>query len=158
MIKIIDTVDINEIQSTYRVLEPSIVWNEIIKGEQTSVQFLSGDNPWHSSTGSSKGHETAYCEIVPLFKDTIFEEIVQKYKLFRSRLMWLNPWSCYSMHRDASYRIHIPIFTNDQCFFVFKDNGCKMLDEGKVYLVDTTRYHTAMNGSDFRRLHFVGCV
>ena len=72
--------------------------------------------------------------------------------------MWIYPWSCYSVHKDLTPRIHIPIITNPQNFIVFKYSPMEHLSLGNVYWVDTTQYHTAINGSDDARLHLVGIV
>ncbi len=91
------------------------------------------------------------------FKNTIVEKIIKDYNLHRTRLLQLNYKECYSVHKDYEKRIHIPIKTNLKSFMVFpEDNQVFHLQEGNVYLVDTTHYHTFLNGGKEERIHFVG--
>lgn len=94
------------------------------------------------------------------FSNTIVEKIIKDYNLFRTRIMQLNYKECYSVHKDIEKRIHIPIKTNSKSFMVFtEDNEIFHLQEGSVYLVDTTHFHTYLNGGNEERIHFVGsCV
>lgn len=70
--------------------------------------------------------------------------------------MWLGSCACYTFHSDSSPRIHVPIITNKESFLVFMHSGIHHLEIGKVYWVDTTQIHSAMNGSSEWRLHLVG--
>lgn len=159
MIKIIDTVDSDLIYSSYKKIESNIVWAEQnYKGKQTSLQYKLNDDVWISAIGKSKGDELSYNLINPYFKNTVFEELINKYNLKRTRFLWLHDHACYSMHKDTTPRIHIPIVTNPQCFFVFRSGYMENLYKGNVYLVDTTVEHTALNGGDSSRLHLVGVV
>jgi hypothetical protein len=159
MIVKLNTVDIAEIIKQYTLLEQNIVWSVYNKGKQTSLQYKEGDDVWASSTGISKGKERTYNLLNPYFKNSIFEEVIQQYNLTRSRLMWINPGSCYTIHTDETQRIHIPIFTNEQAFIVFKEESIVNLPVGHIYLVDTRKEHTAMNCSMKEpRLHFVGAT
>ena len=72
--------------------------------------------------------------------------------------MWIGPYACYSIHKDDTPRIHVPIITNPECYFVFKQGLLSHLPAGSVYWVDTTKFHTFMNCSDTPRLHIVGIV
>ena len=72
--------------------------------------------------------------------------------------MWMGGKSCYSMHRDQTPRLHIPLVTNPQCYIVFQKGQVEHLTTGSVYWVDTRLEHTAMNGSDVDRLHLVGSI
>ena len=72
----------------------------------------------------------------------------------RIRLMRLKPFRCYSWHYDTTPRIHIPLITSKQCFLVVEQES-KHLECGNIWWVDTTKYHTAVNGSDRERYHLV---
>jgi hypothetical protein len=159
MIKILDDIDVDEILKSYYQLEKDIIWTDYgHKGKQTGLQYKIGEDPWRSGVGKSKGHETSYVEINPFFKDTIFHDLIKKYRLFRTRLMWVGPYACYSMHKDTTFRFHIPLITNPECYFVFRKGLIKHLSLGHCYHVDTTQYHTFMNCSDQQRLHLVGII
>lgn len=75
----------------------------------------------------------------------------------RVRLIALAPKTCFSMHRDTDYRLHIPIFTAPQCYFVFREDRCYHLPaDGHVYAANTLQFHSVMNGdSELRRTHLV---
>ena len=76
----------------------------------------------------------------------------------RSRLMKLEPFHCYSYHRDASKRIHIPLITNERCMFIIEDEVHRYPADGNSYIIDTTKMHTAINASYEDRYHIVGCL
>lgn len=160
MIKILDSIDIDNVIAQFRLIEPQIIWNDANhKGKQTSIQHKDGEDIWISSVGRPRGIESDFCKLNPLYKDTIFEELVKKYNLVRSRFLWLGASACYSFHADPAPRVHIPIFTNNQSWFIFKNGKNEHLSVGYSYWVDTRLEHTAMNGhSDKPRLHMVGVV
>jgi hypothetical protein len=159
MIKIIEPIDIAPILTGYLNLEPSMQWTDYgTKSSQAGLQYKDDDDVWASAVGKSQGNETSYANLNPMFKGSVFEEIINKYNFKRARLMWVGPWSCYSMHRDETPRIHIPLITNPECYFVFKDGLVQHMKTGSVYWVDTTQRHTFMNCSAQRRLHLVGVV
>lgn len=78
--------------------------------------------------------------------------------MYRSRLMKLAPKSCYTYHRDPTQRMHIPLLTNENNFFVIDDVVSRYPADGSHYLVDTRKKHTFVNASIEYRLHIVGCV
>lgn len=161
MLKIIEKINVEELADSYYKLEKDIIWGEDFssKGKQAGLQYRDEDDKWSSAIGKSKGNELFYDKLNPYFKGTMFENLINKYSLKRTRLMWLNINSCYSFHRDETPRIHIPIISNDQCFFIFKLGLIKYLEPGNVYWVNTKLEHTAMNGSlGQNRLHLVGVV
>jgi hypothetical protein len=149
------------------------------KGKQTGLQYKLESDPWtgawtgnntdengkewtkeswQNAVGRNKGMELTYDQLNPFFKDTIFEKLINRYKMYRTRLMWISKMSCYSIHTDSTPRIHVPIITNPQCFFVFREGIVQHLSAGSVYRVNTTKPHTFMNCSDTPRLHLIGCM
>jgi hypothetical protein len=158
MIKVIDTIDSQLILNEFNRLEKDIVWLDIPSKKQSGLQYRIGDDMWLSATGKSYSNENSYSELNPLYKGTVFEELIEKYKLIRTRFMWVSPFTCYSMHQDSSPRIHIPIITNQDCYFVFKKNIVQHMPIGSVYQTDTRHFHTFMNCSSEHRLHLVGAI
>lgn len=157
MIKLIQNIDINPILDEYFKLEDDMVWTEYgHKGKQTGLQYIDSEDPWTSAVGLCKTEESAYSQLNPFFKDTIFEQIIKEHNLIRTRLMWVYPFACYSMHRDSSPRIHIPLITNVDCYFVFKEGLIEHLKTGSVYWVNTQLWHTFINCTTKKRLHLVG--
>jgi hypothetical protein len=159
MITTIASIDIHPVLDAYNCLEKNIQWTEYKhQGRQTGLQYKIDENPWSSAVGKRQGNEVEYTNLNPFFKNTIFEELIKKYKLLRTRLMWVAPYACYSMHKDQTPRIHVPMITNSECYFVFKKGAIQHLPVGSVYCVDTTQFHTFMNCSDKPRLHLVGVI
>ena len=96
--------------------------------------------------------------IEPLFDTPYTNRVIKELGLFRTRLLVLAPYQCYSYHTDPSQRIHIPLITNPQCFMIVGYQVIWMPANGSSYLVNTTAAHTALNGSKTPRLHIVGCT
>ena len=160
MIKTIGPIDSSKILEVYNDIESGIQWTNFgHKGRQTGLQYSEGNDPWSDAVGRYQGKdESTYNLINPYYKNTIFEELITEYKLYRTRLMWVGPFAAYSMHYDATPRLHIPLVTNKDCYFVFKRGTVEHLSLGHVYHTDTRYEHTFMNASDQPRLHFVGVV
>lgn len=153
---IIDTIDIDPILTDFFKINKGIAWTVSLQGKQAGIQYKPGEDPWSSAVGKRRGNEYQYTELNPFFQGTAFELLINKYNLKRTRLMWVNPKSCYSFHVDATPRIHIPLITNPDCYFLFSTGSMVHLDSKKVWWVDTTVKHTFLNCSDHHRLHLVG--
>jgi hypothetical protein len=95
------------------------------------------------------------------FKGTMFETVYnmlnQTYVLGRVRLMNLKPKTCLSWHIDDTPRLHYPIITQEGCFLVIEDESMQ-LPLNKWYMADTTKKHTAFNGSKSSRVHLVAVI
>jgi hypothetical protein len=159
MINVLGKIDEEEILDAYNAVEKNIVWTSYgHKGRQAGLQFKDNEDPWSSAVGRSSGQESTYINLNPFFKDTIFEQVIIRYNLTRTRLMWVDPYACYSIHRDETPRIHIPLITNPSCYFVFQSGRIVHLNKKLVWWVDTRKPHTFMNCSNDPRLHLVGVV
>jgi hypothetical protein len=88
------------------------------------------------------------------YTNSILSELV----MYRTRLMNMKPKTCYSYHWDPTKRMHIPLITNENNFFVIDDEVSRYPADGSYYLIDTTKKHTFVNASFENRLHIVGCV
>jgi hypothetical protein len=84
--------------------------------------------------------------------------ILSELGMYRTRLMNMKPKTCYSYHWDPTKRMHIPLITNENNFFVIDDEVSRYPADGSYYLVDTTKKHTFVNASFDSRVHIVGCV
>ena len=161
MVKTLNSIDITPILECYNALVNNIVWTQYNTdgSKQCGLQYRLGEDQWASAVGSRPNlGETEFLLVNDLFKNTIFEELIREYNLYRTRLMWVGSYKCYSMHRDTAARIHIPLITNPDCYFVFKDNTPIFLESGYVHYADTTKQHTFMNCSPHSRLHLVGVI
>ena len=167
MIKILNDIDTTDILNEYYKLEPNIIWtNSGHKGRQVGLQYKIEDeqslqHEWTSAVGRNRGLELSYDQLNQFFKNTIFEKLINDYEMTRTRLMWVNRMSCYSLHKDTTPRIHIPLITNPDCYFMFKNGPAALLTHmktGHVYWANTKREHTFLNCSEIDRLHLVGIV
>lgn len=96
--------------------------------------------------------------VVPLFDIPYTNSIMEKYNFFYTRLMLVKPKTCYSYHRDRCKRIHIPLVTNEDAWFIIEKEIFHLPADGSVYLVDTTKMHTVVNTSSENRTHLVGQI
>lgn len=141
---------------------------------QLSVQ-TDGSEDLHNSVGSTKGRshdwEKSFNAIHPLFKETLMEDYFNwlGVPVYRARVMCAREKSSYSMHRDHSPRLHLPLKTNKQCYFLLaeqRDDSFQNLSasmhhlpaDGRTTWVDTRNIHTFINGSTDYRLHLVMIV
>lgn len=157
-IRKIDDVDFGELYSCYTSIEKNIKWINHGKCKQASLQFKDGEDLFFSGLGKGDGSDLEYRNMNPFYVNTIFERLILKFDLRRTRIMLVEPWSCYSMHCDTTPRIHIPIITNKECYFVYKHGLIEHLSVGNVYWVDTTKMHTFINCSPHHRVHLMGSV
>ena len=85
--------------------------------------------------------------------------IKQRYNLNIGRIRFnlLPAKSCLTLHQDKqeTHRFHIPIMTNDSCFFVNNMRVYQMLTEGALYAYSVREQHTAVNASREPRVHLV---
>ena len=128
--------------------------------------------------------QTDFNTINKTLKGTPFEEIVEtNFNYCRWRLMKITPDFMYPIHRDGGYvgddfykqfRIHYPIWTNPKAYMIFfdepvtKDSDFRLepsgeqktewvhLEQGKIYEVDTSEFHTVCNFGETNRYHLVG--
>jgi hypothetical protein len=116
---------------------------------------------WYTGIGRieelEEKEEKKYKFINPLIKNTEIGRLIEKYQGFRSRIMIMNPKSCYSIHQDPTPRIHIPITTDSlQSWMIWPlDNECHRMPLGMVYWTDTTKKHTFINCSEKIRIHLI---
>lgn len=151
----------------YSQIENHLEWLEDGKTRQCALQHTADNVCFKEACGTLNTLEHQELDFIvchQILSGTIFEELIQKYKLYRSRFMWVKAKSCYSLHRDFSHRIHIPIITNPSAMFIFAEPGVvhlpalEHLPVGKVYKVDTTQKHSFANFGNTDRLHFIGCI
>lgn len=123
---------------------------------------------WPAYTGSGEiplrkeiFNEYQFDTVCDIFKNTIFDELIEKIKenhnIIRGRFMLMQHKTCLTYHKDPSKRIHIPIYTNNDCMMIIDDQVYRM-PFGATYLVDTTLPHTALNASKDPRVHLVFCL
>ena len=145
-----------------------------IPGKENDYTFGNGslDLDYDNEYKDEDGHLIVPKREVPLkeidftvvcdqFKNTLFEqvynELSNEYVLGRVRLMKLEHKECLSWHKDYNDRLHIPIITHDGCFMII-EKEIQHLEANNLYFAETTKHHTAINGSFHPRVHFVACI
>lgn len=120
-------------------------------------------NNWYSGIGKSQAKtnqwEHRFCHIQPELRGTPVDEYIKwlGVPVYRARIMLSKSKTCYSVHRDYSPRLHLPLVTNTQCNFLITEplQFFHMPADGTTTWVDTTKPHTFMNGSLENRFHLV---
>lgn len=78
----------------------------------------------------------------------------------RIMLAKLSAQSEIGRHKDGApaaqfpHKIHVPLFTNPECFFVVGGQSFHM-EVGKAYEVNNNDIHSAVNGGDTDRIHLI---
>jgi hypothetical protein len=78
----------------------------------------------------------------------------------RARIIRMPPHASMRWHQDGSprvyqVRIHVPLQTNESCFFESEFGRVKMSIDGGLYFVHINRPHRAVNEGTSDRYHFV---
>lgn len=140
--------------------------------QQISLQHSSKDvdDRWYEGVGSNwevrdgkwkmTQRDDELSVLNEALRDSYIEHVITSmpFKPIRTRLMRLEPRKCYTVHRDPTARWHVAIKTNQHSLFIFtKDQMVvNVPTDGHAYFLDTTREHTAMNGSpNEERIHLV---
>ena len=81
----------------------------------------------------------------------------------RARIIKLSANSSTVWHQDGSKifyqcRLHIPLVTNEECFFETEDGRYHMRADGSIYFVHINRVHRVVNFGDKDRLHFLAHI
>jgi hypothetical protein len=133
---------------------------------QLAIQTQNPDsNDWQDGIGSGKS-TPEYEQTYKFLQHGLVGTPLDRYlswlgvDVFRTRLMLSKPKSCYSIHRDFTPRLHLPLITNEQCKFLFTEPEqlIHMPADGRTYWVDTRVNHTFLNGSTDDRYHLVMVV
>jgi hypothetical protein len=151
----------------------------------THLPNLQGTDRWKLGKGNhpevlSLGmNELEYTEHLQETQDLYLGKLVHEiYKLHKDRvgtdfqgraqLVWLHPKQKFHLHNDphTPHRYHVPIITNEHCFWLFKSNQLENsrvsklhklhMPVGDVWYVDpVTLEHTFVNNSSTHRLHLL---
>ena len=136
---------------------------ESIQGKNIrGVYWTKPDSSGKEVVRDSKIDESQYTEFINDFDKTYFKDVYdqlsQKYKLGRVRLLLKEPRSTLSWHRDPEPRLHIPIYTNPGAIMVIDSIAKHMPADGSVWVTNNRKYHNAFNGGEENRVHLVACV
>lgn len=184
MFKTLDIdIDYNKLLDTYKELNVDSLLKESSDLKQLAVQcraVTKKEDQLYESCGSllydwskyditgklslrkDKIVESDIVETCDLFQNTYIDEIIKKikslgYNVYRGRFLLSLHKTCLTYHTDSSPRLHIPIYTNNNCMMIVNDTVIR-LPFGNTYVVDTRLPHTALNASKQSRVHLVFCV
>ena len=139
----------------------SLTYSEKNEADPRGI-FWTLDNDYKEIQVERHVNEEAYRVFEPLLMKTYFKQVYdtlsKHYKLGRVRILKLDSRASLSYHRDPEARLHIPIITNPGALMVVDKEAYHMKSDGSVYYVDTTQYHTALNGGDEPRVHLVATI
>lgn len=86
--------------------------------------------------------------------ERLYNYITSHFKVGRVRVMRSLPMRCLSWHHDNTNRLHYPLKTQPGCFMVIEDE-IMHLEQDTWWWTNTTKFHTAFNGSKEDRIHLV---
>lgn len=84
----------------------------------------------------------------------------QGYQIARLRLSFLKPHSNIYWHTDVNpsqygVRLHIPLVTNDKCFFEYENEKLHLKADGSAYMIRVNKKHRYSNSGDSTRYHLI---
>ena len=147
--------------------------NIINEHNQLAIQYAT-DPSWTNCMGHKAGQgkffdkgvkETEFCKTLPQLLNTPIDDFLNNapHTLYRSRIFVAPPkGECYSHHKDPVKRLHLPIITNPESYFLsYEPDEIRhenMIADGTMYFVDTTITHSFCNYGDSQRIHVVGSL
>ena len=127
--------------------------------EQIMLQSPEGvSDPFLGTGRTTEFHYKENDFIVPTFDLPYTNDVIQQLGMFRTRVLRMFMKTCYTYHQDKTPRVHIPLVTHENCFFVYEDRVIRCPADGTAYYVDTRKRHTFVNSWNHDRIHIVGCV
>jgi hypothetical protein len=154
MIKKIGTFDHKKMLQEYETIPISYRQND-----QFCIQgVMKNDDPLYGSRRISEMSHKEADFIYPLFNLPYTNSLLKEYGLVRTRIMNLPKKHCLSYHYDPTNRVHFPLITNEDVFYVVEDKICRMNEPGVVYKLEAVKKHTVVNASLKHRIHIVGVL
>lgn len=133
----------------------AVGWGDL---DQICLTHPLGKPDWFSGVGGMvvpTDHSELNEKIHGTYLEQVYRMVKNDYPCHRVRLMKLEPKKCMSFHTDVTQRIHIPVTTNEKSMMVIKEE-VKHMEQGTVWLTNTTRPHTAFNADTINdRVHIL---
>ena len=159
--------DLGRLQKYFQTIQHLGLHGQVsLSYRPTKEPYRDGLGPAYSDDEIKLLDEKDFTLIVEAENNPIFDIIQQvqgvakshfESSIGRIRFMTLGSKSCLSYHRDIEpFRFHIPITTNERCFFVVNDQVFRMPTAGTLYTLRTDALHTPVNANkNFDRTHLV---
>ena len=121
-------------------------------------------NPYTDGAGENREKkdriikvQSEYTILNEVYEGTVFADIIRDVNGERSRIMEMNAYTSYSVHKDQSPRYHLALITNPNAYFIFPtlNEIMHIPDDGYLYEVDTTILHSFVNCGPDDRTHLV---
>jgi len=121
-------------------------------------------NPYTDGAGENREKkdriikvQSEYTILNEVYEGTVFADIIRDVNGVRSRIMEMNAYTSYSVHKDNSPRYHLALITNPNAYFIFPtlNEIMHIPDDGYLYEVDTTILHSFVNCGPDDRTHLV---
>lgn len=138
-------------QTGEKVNDPTVPKDEI-----NSLREFFSTNEFTTPTPLYRGY---FKEVIQLI-----ERSIPGIKLSRIRIAVLekHPEEDAYWHVDGdqssgenAFRLHIPLITNEQCFFDYEDSRHHLPADGSAFLVLISKRHRAVNLSEEKRYHII---
>jgi len=173
------TIDRERFKNSFDILlkriEVAYTDNSWFSVNLTHLPGLTGSDRWnlysgnHSAVHANNVSETDFTEHLAEMEDLYIGQVIRDIQnlhsgVFQGRiqLVWLGPNQKYPLHRDlhTTSRYHVPVITNEKCFWVFKKDSelysLHMPADHRVWFVDPTQIlHTFVNDSNTARCHLI---
>jgi hypothetical protein len=92
-------------------------------------------------------------ENIPYILETI-NKITDIFSFDSVNFRYVMPNTAYNWHFDTgSNCLHIPLISNEGCWFVYKNKSFSMPADGSLYTVNNGKHHTFVNAGAEPRLH-----
>ena len=121
-------------------------------------------NPYTDGAGENREKkdriikvQSEYTILNEVYEGTVFADIIRDVNGERSRIMEMNAYTSYSVHKDQSPRYHLALITNPNAYFIFPtlNEIMHIPADGYLYEVDTTILHSFVNCGPDDRTHLV---
>ena len=123
---------------------------------QTCLQRSSKSvvNPYTDGAGEKRDKkdriikdQSEFTILNEIYEGTVFADIIQDVNGERARIMHMNAYTTYSVHKDMTPRYHLALITNPNAYFIFPtlNEIIHIPDDGCLYEVDTTLLHSFVN-------------
>ena len=151
------TFDVDKILNVYYSLKEMPSLNDRDQICITSKNFIDGTgNLDYKNTGVK---ESSFTDLHPTLKKTYVEEVYDQVNsivsVCRIRFMNMRPRTTYRLHKDPSWRLHIPLIQPHGSYYIVNDTINVMPEIGRLYFLNTKEMHCAVNASVEDRLNFM---
>ena len=126
-----------------------------------TFRLMSGEGTMLTTPKNKVNSEHDINTIVPEYKGTVFEDIINDWDAYRMRVLCRKKQTTYSIHTDVTpFRYHLALITTPDAYVVYPTHKelFQIPADGYVYRMNTTEPHTIMNCGPDRYHLFWGSI